>query len=130
MLFHRILLGEVLDFVVASLNVNVGPYDFQQFHRSVFLENDHRVDAAQGGQKARSVLLRVYRTGGSFETLHGGVGINTHDQLGAFGGGSSQCLDVTYVKNIEAAVGEDDGFAGLSPSLSLRGDLVSRQDDH
>ena len=77
-------LGEVLDAVVAALDVDVGVGKLDGLERHLVLEDDHEGDGLERGEYGGAVGLGVDRTVVALaEHLDGGVAVDGHDETAA-----------------------------------------------
>ena len=105
----------VLDGVVAALDENIGTKDADELEWGVFFEQHDGVDGGEGGHDAGAFALTDDGPGGPFEAADGAVGVEAEDEFRAETAAVLEQGDVADVEEIEAAVGEDDGFAGGAP---------------
>lgn len=114
---------KVLGSVIAAFDVDVGADGFEESDRAGFAENDHGVHAGQGGEDGGAVAFGDEGAVGAFELADGAVGIEADDQEVAELFGALEVADVAVVKEVETAVGGDDGLAaatgGVGPAAGL-----------
>ena len=119
-------LGEVLDAVVAALDVDVGVGKLDGLERHLVLEDDHEGDGLERGEYGGAVGLGVDRTVVALaEHLDGGVAVDGHDETAAEAAGLGEVGDVAAVQDVEDAVGHDARMRTRGGAL---GELVPRAD--
>src|SRR5277367_4255637 len=104
-----------LDGVVAAFNQNIGLQGADEFKRRVFLEEDNSIDGGKSGHDTSTFALGHDRTRWAFEATDRSVGVQPQYKLRAKTAAFLEQRDVADVQEVEAAVGEDDGFARSAP---------------
>ena len=112
------------DGVIATLDEDVGLEGADELEGSVFVEDDDGVDGGQGGHDAGTLALADDGPGRAFEARNGSVGVEAEHEPRAELAAIFEQLDVADVEQVEAAVGEDDGFAGGSPLVDAEDDAL------
>jgi len=113
--FHFSALGDALGSVVSALGLEVGT-DFSNDGAHVVLGKDHNcVYIGEGREYFRAFVGWHKGTTGAFESTHGIVGVDRHDELPAQFTRGAQVADMAYVQQIEASVGECNARAGAPP---------------
>lgn len=77
----------------------------------------------EGSQNARTRLFVLNRTVGALEAAHGFVCVQAYDQYIAEVTRLFEVVYVAEVEQVETAVGEHDGAAGLPPGANAGGGL-------
>jgi len=103
---HHLRLRQILDRIVAPLDVDIRLQSSHQPLRRSFAEDDHIVNAFQSRQYLCPILLRHKGTSWSFDASCGFIAIHTHDQQITLLSGLFQTTHMPYMQEIETAVGE------------------------
>jgi hypothetical protein len=93
---------------VASFDEDIGKKSGDDGAGSRFVEDENRVDAFEAGEDFGALVLRDYGAAGSFEGADAAVAVDANDEDIAEGAGGFEAADVSRVKEIEAAIGEDN----------------------
>jgi hypothetical protein len=108
---------------VATLHEDVGKKSGDDSARSGFVEDEDGVDAFEAGENFGALVLRNDRAARSFEGANAVVAVDADDEEIAQGAGGFEAADVSGMKKIEAAVGEDNfaavAFLGSKPQNRL-----------
>lgn len=94
--------------VVASFDDHVGLKELDEFQRRVLLEQRNCIHRLEGGQHVRALALGAYGAIGAFQAFHGGIAVQADDEHIAPRPRADEYIDVSGMKQIEYAVGEDD----------------------
>jgi hypothetical protein len=119
---------EGLEGVVATLRVEGGTDGTDDAGGALGVVDSDVVDGAEGGKDAGAVLGAIHGTGGAFEGADGGVGIDGDGEGVAEGAGALEVIDVAGVKDVEAAVGEDEAAAFGAESVGFGGKVFEGED--
>ena len=125
--FNDVAADDVVRVPVGSLDEDIGLDRRNHRLRCVFVEDRHRVDAAQGGNDLRSLVLRVDRPRRSLVGAHRAVGVDRDDQRVAERACVDQIAHVSRMQKIEDAVGEDDAASLRANAVGQHRHLLSRQ---
>ena len=97
--------------VVTAFRIDVRADGVDESGDARFSEKGDVIDAAEGGEDLGAVEFSVDGAGGAFESADRGVGVEGNDEGVAEGASMLEVADVTGVKEVEAAVGEDQATA-------------------
>ena len=91
--------------------------------RSRFVEDEDRVDAFEAGEDFGALVLRDHGSARALEGANAAIAVDAHDEEIAEGTGGFEAADMSRMKKIEAAVGEDNfaavAFLGSKPQNRL-----------
>ena len=79
--------------------------------RSRFVEDEDRVDAFEAGEDFGALVLRDHGSARALEGANAAIAVDAHDEEIAEGTGGFEAADMSRMKKIEAAVGEDQTLA-------------------
>jgi hypothetical protein len=103
---------------IGALDEHVGLQPADDLLRRVFVEHNHGVNACETGQHFRPFVLRIERSIRPFDGAHRPVGIHTDDERVSFATCILKISHVTWMQEIEHAVGEDHFPAGVAQVLN------------
>ena len=119
---------KVFGFIVAALDVNLGAGELKRLQRHFFRENHDKIDGFERCDDSRTVGFRIDRTVVALaEHSDGGVAVDGEHEAPAQRSCLREIGDVSAVKDVEDAVGEDDRFGELCRTkrqLFHRADLL------
>jgi hypothetical protein len=98
---------------VAAFYQHVGQKFGDDFAGRGLMENDYGVDAFECGENLGAFVLGEYRAAGAFQLAYAGIAVQADDQGVTESAGLFEAANVARMKQIEAAVGEDD-FAAVA----------------
>ena len=108
---------------VTTLDENVGKKSGDDGAGSGLVEDEDGVDAFEAGKDFGTLVLRNDGAAGSFEGADAVVAVDANDEEIAEGAGEFEAADMSGMKQIEAAVGEDNfaavAFLGSKPQNRL-----------
>jgi hypothetical protein len=107
---------------VATLDEDIGKKSTDDGTRSGFVEDEDSVDAFEAGEDLGALVLRDDGAAGSFEGANAAIAVDANNEEIAKGAGGFEAADVARVKEIEAAIGEDN----LAAVAFLRGKPQNR----
>ena len=114
--------------IIPALHDHVRTQRFYQLQRRVLIERNDEIHRLESRQNVSAILRVANGTSGSFEPLHGSVGIDSNDQRITVCPRSGEQINVTPMQQIEDTVGEDDFSREILPAcdrfLARRCDLV------
>ena len=91
--------------------------------RSRFVEDEDRADAFEAGKDFGALVLRDHGSARAFEGANTAIAVDADDEEIAEGTGGFEAADVSRMKKVEAAVGEDNfaavAFLGSKPQNRL-----------
>src|SRR5690348_10341529 len=99
--------------VVGALGVDVRAESFQQRFNRRLTEENHVIDSPKRSDEDCPSILIQNGTAGAFQGANRRIRVNADDQHIAFATRAFEIADVTNVKSIETAVGENDSLAAL-----------------
>src|SRR5215510_3085355 len=101
--------------IVAALDQDRRPDAADQLFRRIFIEYGNQIDGFERSENFGTRLHRLHRPPCPLQTRDGIVPVETHNETIAGRTRAGQKLDVTRVKQIEAAVGKTNAQALLAP---------------
>jgi hypothetical protein len=108
---------------VATLDENIGKKSGDDRARSRFVEDEDSIDAFETGENFGALVLRNDGAAGPFEGANAAIAVDADDEEIAEGAGGFETADVSGMKKIEAAIGEDNfaavAFLGSKPQNRL-----------
>jgi len=124
--FDLIALGNGLHRVISALDMKIGT-DFANDGAHVFFgENNDSVNILERRQNLRALGLRHHRPSLTFQGTHGSIGIDCDNQFALKFTSGVQIAHMAHMKQIEAAVGEDDAIPGAPPIRNTQPEFVAR----
>ena len=117
-----LILVESLEGVVATLNVDVGLGGSEKMGGADVRENGHSTDRFKGSKHRGAVVFCIYRTPFAFEAAHSGVAVDADQKEVAKVSGVFEIGDMAEMKDVEAAIGDDEFLATtelLSPCAEV-----------
>lgn len=96
---------------VATLSENVGEQRGDNLAGSQVVEDDHGVHRFEGGENFRALTLGDNRTAGTFQLAHAAIAVQANDEHVTEFASELKAANVARVKQVEAAVGENDALA-------------------
>src|SRR5215471_16624662 len=112
---HDLAADHFLSCIVTALDQNRRPHAADQLFRCIFVEYGNQIDGLERSENFSACLHGLHRPACPLQTGHGIVPVEAHTETIAGGTRASQKLDVTRVKQIEAAVGETHAQSLAAP---------------
>ena len=104
--------------VVAALDDHIGSQGPDQLEGSVLVEHRDGVHGLESGEHIGTIGFRAYGALGPLQAANARVAVETHDECVTTFTRAAQDVEVSRVKQVEDAVGEDDAPALLlAPAL-------------
>jgi len=94
--------------VITAFDDHIRLQQSNELERCVLLEQRNGIDRLEGGQHVRALALGAYGAIGAFQAFHGGIAVQADDEHIAPRPRADEYIDVSGMKQIEYAVGEDD----------------------
>ena len=104
-----------IDGVVAAFDQHIGPNSPNQLKRSVFAEENNRIDSGEGSHDAGPFTFTNDRTRGAFESADRSVRVESKNQLRSESSALFEQRNVSHMQEVEAAVSKNDSLAGGTP---------------
>lgn len=115
---------ELLGCVVATLDVDIRPGQFEKADRAGFGEDGDSGDDRESGKQFGPVILWIERAGRTFEGFDRGIAVDADNQHIAEPGGGLEIAEMTDVEDVETSVGGDHAATVLVLFFAPSGDVV------
>src|SRR5579863_674117 len=116
---HQIGSDNGLDVVVSALDQQIRTSLADQRRRRIIVEGGDQIDGGEARQNQRPRFQAVHRPALALGPAYGVVGIDRHDQAIAPAARLGEIGDMSWMKDVEAAVGETDLQAAFPPEGDL-----------
>ena len=109
--------------VIAAFDVDIRLSGGEKIGRGAFGKNADATDTFEGGEHGRAVGFRIHRARWAFEFAHARVAVDAQEEQVTEVARVFQVGHMAEMQNVEAAVGDDEFFAGVAHGLAPRGQL-------
>jgi len=116
---HNVAFGHALSGIVRALGMNIGSQQANQLFDIQFIKDGYCIDVCERCQQLGALVIGDARPALSLDLACAGIRIDGYDQPSAQFLGGAQIAYMADVKEIEAAIGQDDPVTGGAPPLDL-----------